>query len=172
MRRACALACLLAPLVPVQADREPVLGQVDLPHSYYWRELYLPQLTTGPSSASFLPDGRERPLTTGGAVNVEPRLSPDGRRLAWVSTAGSGRFNLYVATLGNAGLEQPRPLTDERRSLIDRYYYSPFDHAINPSWSPDGARLFYVGNPEVAWGSGDLWSVSVDDPDSRRRILS
>ena len=27
-------------------DREPVLKQVDLPHSYYWRELYLPQLTT------------------------------------------------------------------------------------------------------------------------------
>ena len=37
--------------------REPVLKQVDLPHSYYWRELYLPQLTTGPSSAGFLPDG-------------------------------------------------------------------------------------------------------------------
>ena len=34
------------------------LKQIDLPHSYYWRELYLPQLTTGPSSASFLPDGR------------------------------------------------------------------------------------------------------------------
>ncbi|HEV2008895.1 MAG TPA: hypothetical protein VGQ88_09260, partial [Burkholderiales bacterium] len=26
------------------AGREPVLRQVDLPHSYYWRELYLPQL--------------------------------------------------------------------------------------------------------------------------------
>src|SRR5690242_12716112 len=40
-----------------QAAREPVLKQVDLPHSYYWRELYLPQLTTGPSSVSFTPDG-------------------------------------------------------------------------------------------------------------------
>jgi len=238
VRLACAFAlvCLLAPIAPAQADREPVLAQVDLPHSYYWRELYLPQLTTGPSSASFLPDGREliysmagslwrqrlgtaqavelthaagaydyqpdvardgasvvfsrydgrsielwqldlasgreRPLTAGGAVNVEPRLSPDGRQLAWVSTAGSGRFNLYVATLGAAGLEQPRPLIEERRSLIDRYYYSAFDHAINPSWSADGARLFYVGNPEVAWGSGDLWSLSVVDPGNRRRILS
>src|SRR3954454_15600519 len=41
-----------------QAGREPVLKQVDLPHSYYWRELYLPQLTTGASSVSFMPDGK------------------------------------------------------------------------------------------------------------------
>ena len=39
------------------AERQPVLKQVDLPHSYYWRELYLPQLTTGPSGVSFAPDG-------------------------------------------------------------------------------------------------------------------
>src|SRR3954470_14914532 len=39
------------------AGREPVLKQVDLPHSYYWRELYIPQLTTGPSGLSFTPDG-------------------------------------------------------------------------------------------------------------------
>ena len=31
-----------------QAGREPVLKQVDLPHNYYWRELYIPQLTSGP----------------------------------------------------------------------------------------------------------------------------
>ena len=32
----------------------------------------------------------EQALTAGGAVNVEPRISPDGRRLAWVSTTGNG----------------------------------------------------------------------------------
>ena len=55
------LALLAAGLViasPAVAAREPVLKQIDLPHSYYWRELYLPQLTTGPSSASFTPDGK------------------------------------------------------------------------------------------------------------------
>ncbi len=36
----------------VAAGREAVLKQVDLPHSYYWRELYIPQLTTGPSSVT------------------------------------------------------------------------------------------------------------------------
>ena len=218
------------------SGREPVLKQVDLPHSYYWRELYLPQLTTGPSAASFMPDGetlvysmagslwlqridaeeaielthpsgaydyqpdvardgrsvvftrydghamelwrldlasgRAQALTGAGAVNVEPRLSPDGEQLAWVSTAGTGHFNLFVADVDAKGLHNARPLLGERKSRIDRYYYSTFDHAINPSWSPDGQTILFVGNAEVAWGSGDVWAVPVRDPSQRRKILS
>ncbi len=235
-RRLTVLFTLLLCAGAAQAAREPVLKQVDLPHSYYWRELYLPQLTTGPSSASFLPDsatlvysmagslwrqridgdtatelthaaraydyqpdvardgrsvvfarydgnaielwrldlasGREQGLTTHGAVNVEPRLSPDGRQIAWVSTQGSGHFNLFVADLDAAGLHHARPLLGERKSKLDRYYYSAFDHAINPSWSPDGKTLYYVGNPEIGWGTGDIWSVLVADPAQRRKVLS
>lgn len=218
------------------AGREPVLKQVDLPHSYYWRELYLPQLTTGPSALSFTPDGtslvysmsgslwrqrldddeaselthvraaydyqpdvardgrsavfarydgkavelwrldlasgREQALTSAGAVNVEPRLSPDAKQLAWVSTAGTGHFNLFIADIDAAGLHHSRPLLGERKSAIDRYYYSAFDHAVHPSWSPDGQTIYFVGNPEIAWGTGDIWSVSVRDPGQRQRILS
>jgi hypothetical protein len=227
---------LLSVSVPAEAGREPVLKQVDLPHSYYWRELYLPQLTTGPSSVSFTPDGatlvysmdgslwrqqigasdatelthprgaydyqpdvspdgrsvvfsryngnsielwrldlstgREQTLTDGGAVNVEPRLSPDGRRIAWVSTQGTGHFNLFVADVAADGLHHPHPLVGERQSRISRYYYSTFDHAINPSWQPDGRRILYVSNPEIAWGTGDIWSVAVDHPEDRRKVLS
>ncbi|MEP6905734.1 MAG: hypothetical protein ABI875_06590, partial [Gemmatimonadales bacterium] len=219
-----------------QAEREPVLKQVDLPHSYYWRELYIPQLTTGPSSVSFTPDGklliysmagslwrevigsgeavelthpraaydyqpdvspdgssvvfsrydgdsielwrldlkdgREQALTSGKAVNVEPRLSPTGKRIAWVSTLGTGHFNLMIADVSPDGLRNAHLLLGERKSRIARYYYSAFDHAINPSWTPDGTHIFYVSNNEVAWGTGDIWTVSADDPKDRRKILS
>jgi hypothetical protein len=218
------------------AGREPVLKQVDLPHTYYWRELYIPQLTTGPSSVAFSPDGTaliysmggslwrqaigsdeavelthsrsaydyqpdvssdgrtvvftsydgtgfelwrldlitgaERQLTFGGEVNVEPRLSPDGKRIAWVSTKGTGHFNLFVADIGAAGLRNTRALVAGRKSAISRYYYSAWDHALNPSWTPDSKRILYVSNPEVAWGTGDIWSVSVADPKDRRKVLS
>src|SRR3954452_23729577 len=171
---AAVLAGLLLSASGAEAEREPVLKQVDLPHSYYWRELYLPQLTTGPSSLSFTPDGnslvysmagslwgqrigsaeaselthaqhaydyqpdvapdqfsvvftrydgraielwrldlrssREQQLTSGGAVNVEPRLSPDGKRIIWVSTEGTGHFNLFIADIGAGGLSNARPL--------------------------------------------------------------
>ncbi len=234
--RGAMLALLLCVAGSAQAEREPVLKQVDLPHSYYWRELYLPELTTGPSSASFTPDGsalvysksgslwrqaigsdeavelthprgaydyqpdvagdggtvvfnrydgnaielwrldlksgREQALTSGKAVNVEPRISPDGKRLAWVSTAGTGHFNLFIAVLGPDGLRNARPLLGERQSKISRYYYSPYDHALNPSWTPDGKRILYVTNNEVAWGTGDIWSVAVDDPSDRHKVLS
>jgi TolB protein len=236
VRRTIILAALLCLAAPVGAERESVLKQVDLPHSYYWRELYLPQLTSGPSSASFTPDGkdliysmggslwrqaigsdeavelthsraaydyqpdvaadggsvvfsrydgnaielwrlnlrtgRERPLTSGGAVNVEPRLSPDGKRIAWVSTIGTGHFNLFIADMGADGLRNAHPLLGERQSEIKRYYYSTYDHALNPSWTRDGKRILYVSNTEVAWGTGDIWSVAADNPQDRRKVLS
>jgi TolB protein len=47
LRTLTALVFLAAPLA---AQREPVLKQIKVPHNYYYREMYLPQLTTGPSS--------------------------------------------------------------------------------------------------------------------------
>src|SRR5262249_41896293 len=69
-------------------------------------------------------------------------------------------------------LHNPRPLIGERQSSISRYYYSTYDHAVNPSWTPDGKRIVYVSNREVALGTGDIWSVAVDNPTDRRKVLS
>ncbi len=43
----------------VVAQRDPVLKQIRVPHSYYYREMYLPQVTSGPNAVSWSPDGRE-----------------------------------------------------------------------------------------------------------------
>ncbi len=228
MRKAFGLAAVAftATLGAAGPARLPVLNQIALPHNYYFRELYLPQLTSGPSSVSWSadgttlvysmagslwrqrldstaaeqltdgggdyqphcsPDGRTvvfvrydgrslelmlldlasrdvRALTSNGAVNVEPRWSPDGGRLAFVSTAGSGHFLLHVADMGaavrNGRLEASMPLVPDRRSDISRYYYSPFDHAINPAWTHDGHELLFVSNREIAHGTGDIVRVA------------
>jgi TolB protein len=223
--------CTAADAAP--APRVPVLPQVKLPHNYYFREMYLPQLTSGPASACWLPSGQElvvamagslwrtpldggpavqltddaatdhqpdcardgrsvvfsrydgrslelmrldlatgkvEALTTGGNVNVEPKVSPDGRRLAWVSTAETGHFLLKTASLGPDGLGMPSTLTPDRRSAVKRYYYSPFDHALNPAWAPDGRSLFFVSNREVAHGSGNLVRLSIDDGGEPRPV--
>jgi hypothetical protein len=203
----------------------PVLGQIALPHNYYYRELYLPQTTSGPSSLAWSPDGstlvysmqgslwsqaadsgaarqltddrgsdyqpdvspdgrsvafvrydgramelmlldRERntvrPLTSAGAVNVEPRWSPDGRQLAFVSTEGTGHFLLYVAEVRDGQLVSRRAITPDRRSAIARYYYSAFDHAINPAWTKDAKELVFVSNREIAHGTGDIVRAAAD----------
>src|ERR1700692_330580 len=84
------------------ADRLPVLKQIDLPHPYYYREMYLPQLRTGPSSLTWSPDSSELIYSMAGslwrqkvdagaggvaqqitqaAYDYQPDWSPDGR---WV----------------------------------------------------------------------------------------
>ena len=228
MRPAARALLLLAPLFAAAAagaGREAVLSQVTLPHGYYWRELYIPQLTTGPSSVAFMPSGdelvyamdgslwrqkisngearelthpagaydhqpdvtpdgksvvftrydgkgfelwrldldsgREQALTTGGDVSLEPRVSPDGKQLVFVSTMGSGHFNLKVADLSAEGLANVRYLVAPRESRIDRYYYSTHDHFINPSWAPDGQRVWFVTNREIPWGTGWICSAAV-----------
>src|SRR5256886_15861297 len=50
-------AALLAMPAFALGRRKPVLPQIDLPHSYYYRELYLPQMTSGPAAAAWSPDG-------------------------------------------------------------------------------------------------------------------
>ena len=52
MRRVLLLAGLLF-ASGAFAQRAPVLKQIDLPHNYYFREMYLPQLTSGPSALAF-----------------------------------------------------------------------------------------------------------------------
>src|SRR2546428_8753970 len=53
------VGAVLLPFAALGAGpRKPVLRQIDLPHSYYYREMYLPQLTSGPAAAAWSPDGQ------------------------------------------------------------------------------------------------------------------
>ncbi len=212
------------------AQRVPILPQIDLPHNYYFRELYLPQLTSGPSSVTWSPDnnelvysmagslwrqqigstsayqltdgpgydyqpdwspdgtkvvfsryngqsielmllelttGKASHLTANQAVNIEPSWSPDGEQIAFVSTLGSGHFLLHKAGFKGNQLEDLKPLTADRKSEVKRYYYSNYDHGINPTWSPDGERIYFISNQEVAHGTGNIVFINADQPGSQ-----
>ncbi len=53
------------------AERRPVLDQIAVPHDYYYREMYLPQLTSGPSGVAFTPDGRSLVYSMQGSLWIQ-----------------------------------------------------------------------------------------------------
>jgi hypothetical protein len=150
VRIAAAGLLLAAPLLaapPAAVRREPVLPQVKVPHSYYWREMYVPQATSGPSAATWSPDGREvvysmqgslwrqalgsteaTQLTSGPGYDHQPDWSPDGRELVY-SSYRNGALDLMRLDLA----------TGETRSLVANGAVN-----LDARWSPDGRRLAFV----------------------------
>src|SRR5579864_5841433 len=126
---------------PAYAQRQTVLKQIDLPHNYYFREMYLPQLTSGPSAVAFSPDGRTlvysmqgslwkqnldsttaEQLTDGPGYDYQPDWSSDGRRISFVRYVNDAMevYNIDPST-GSVS-----PLTHNGAVNVE------------PRWSPDG----------------------------------
>lgn len=138
---------LMLAALPVLAQRDPVLRQIDLPHRYYYREMYLPQLTTGPGSAAWSPDSRSliysmagtlwrqsldsavaEQLTAGAGYDYQPDCSPDGRWVAYV-TYLKDAMELWALDLQT---KQSHKLTSGGAVNVE------------PRFSPDGKRLAFV----------------------------
>jgi len=96
-----------------------------------------PQIYRMPASG-----GAAQRMTFGGDYNISPRLSPDGKLMAYVARR-SGRFQVMVHDLVSG---TDSPVTDTARDE-------------SPSFAPNGRLLLYA--TEVN-GRGILASASVD----------
>jgi TolB protein len=129
------------------AQRQPVLKQIDLPHSYYYREMYIPQLTTGPSSVAWAPDSRRLVYSMAGSLWVQEIGSASAVQLTggdgydyqpdWSS---DGRWIVFTRYNGNA-MELWSLDTQDGKS---RPLTSAGGVNLEPRFSPDGKRLAFV----------------------------
>jgi TolB protein len=225
---------LLVGALPAAAQRAPVLQQIKVRHPYYYREMFVPQVTSGPSAAAWSPDGTElvysmqgslwrqrvgsnealqltdgpgydyqpdwspdgrrivyasyrddaielrlldlatresAQLLAGGAVHLEPRWSPDGRRLAFTSMLYKGRWHVFTADVTSDGrLERVERISEDHESGLPRYYYNSVDHALSPTWSPDGREVIMISNRGHVWGSGGFWRMEARPGGAAREI--
>ncbi|MFG6447318.1 amidohydrolase family protein [Roseateles sp. BYS180W] len=93
--------------------------------------------------------GQAQALTHSMAWDMQPRFSPDGRQIAFVSDAGGGD-NVWVM---NADGSQAKALSTEDFRLLN-----------NPVWHPSGryiaARKHFTGTRSL--GSGEIWLYHLD----------
>jgi TolB protein len=163
-----AAACWLAAPGVLVGQRQPVLRQIQVPHSYYYREMYLPQVTTGPSSVTWSPDAREviysmqgslwrqrigsaeaRQLTSGPGYDFQPDWSSKGNRLVYVSYRNDA-MELRILELATGA---DRPLIADGQVNLE------------PRWSPDGRRLAFVSTAYQG-----RWHIFVADLDPDGRL--
>jgi len=129
------------------AQREPVLKQIDVPHPYYFREMYLPQLTTGPSAVAWTADSRSvvysmagslwqqkldsqaaQQITAGAGYDYQPDCSSDGRWAVYASYLNDA-VELWVLNLETKATRQVTT-----GSAVN----------LEPRFSPDGKRVAFV----------------------------
>ena len=91
--------------------------------------------------------GRARPVLTGSAFQSQPRFSPDGRLLAYVSDE-SGSDNVWIAAPDGS---MPRRLTDGAGSTM-----------LSPAWSVDGSAIYVTVITSAGFSSyAEIWRFDV-----------
>jgi dipeptidyl aminopeptidase/acylaminoacyl peptidase len=92
---------------------------------------------TSTSEATLIP----REVLFGPAAKIQPKLSPDGTKLAYLAPDRTGALNVWVETLGS---NDASAVTNESRRRIDSF-----------RWAEDGEHILYIQDSD----GNEVWHV-------------
>jgi Tol biopolymer transport system component len=90
--------------------------------------------------------GEARKLTSGMAFNSQPRFSPDGKKIAFLSDRG-GAENVWIA---DADGSNPKQLSQDEQSEF-----------VSPVWTPDGYYVMASRFTQFPIGAAELWMYHI-----------
>src|SRR5438128_1702360 len=90
-----------------------------------------------------------REILLGNPERVQPRISPDGKRLAWLAPDKAGVLQVWVKTLGGPaakpdGKPDDRIVTADKHRGIRRYAWAQDDRTLLYLQDADGDENFHV----------------------------
>src|SRR5882757_665470 len=90
--------------------------------------------------------GEARKLTSGMGFNSQPRFSPDGKKITFLSDRG-GSENIWIA---DADGSNPKQLSQDEQSEF-----------ASPTWTPDGYYVMASRISQFPIGAAELWMYHV-----------
>jgi len=101
-------------------------------------------------------DGSEPVLVTHDTDRWDvPAWSPDSKRLAYSTALGFGGVQSDHIVVVDADGQGARNLTSDHARLGE-------GRAVFPAWSPDGARIAFIGRPGGESAKSDIWVMDAD----------
>lgn len=90
--------------------------------------------------------GEARRITSGMPFDSQPRYSPDGKAIAFISDR-DGADNVWIA---RADGSEPKPLSKDKHSIF-----------ASPSWTPDGQYVIVSRQSQLPLEAFELWMYHV-----------
>jgi imidazolonepropionase-like amidohydrolase/WD40 repeat protein len=107
--------------------------------------------------------GAAKRITSGMALNRQPRFSPDGRQIVFISDR-SGSDNVWIADVNGGNLHQISNLQGQNRGIA----------VTSPTWLPDGRtivvcqKLLAVRNGPISISLSQMWLLATYDVFTRK----
>src|SRR3954452_12944358 len=116
------------------------------------RALALAALTIGPAAATFaqLPPLIPRETLFGNPERVSPRLSPDGKRLAWIAPDKKNVLQVWVLTIGK---DDDKVVTADPKRGIRQFFWAQNSKMLIYSQDSDGDENFHLFGVDLASGN-------------------